>query len=191
MLDTARFEDLLDAVAALDHALHHGMCDVAALEEEYDALESGVKGRARARLALDLADGRSESPGESLSRVQMFRLNLPRPELQVEVCDANGSIGFCDFGWGRTMGEFDGRQKYGTRKGMDQKELETVLWHEKRREDRIRATDRKMGRWVWSDAINPKRMERILAVQGVKAQAKNTWFTARQAALHPRNVDAA
>ena len=191
LVDTARFEKLYDSVAALDHALHHKLCDREALEVEYARLEPGVKGRARARLAIDLADARAMSVGESLSRVQMFRLNLPRPELQVEVTDADGLVGTCDFGWGRVMGEFDGRNKYGVRKGMDPKKAEEVVWSEKRREDRIRATDRKMARWVWVDALRPSQMQRILAAQGVRAQARNTWFTEKVASHHPRNPDAA
>lgn len=191
LVDTARYEKLYDSVAALDHALHHKLCDKEALEVEYAKLEPGVKGRARARLAIDLAEPGAMSVGESLSRVQMFRLNLPRPELQVEVRDADGLIGACDFGWGRVMGEFDGRNKYGVRRGMDPKKAETVVWAEKRREDRIRATDRRMARWVWVDAIRPAQMQRILAAQGIRSQSKNTWFTDKVAARHPRESEAA
>lgn len=191
LVDTARYDKLYDSVAALDHALHHNLCDREALEVEYATLAPGVKGRARARLAIDLADARAMSVGESLSRVQMFLLNLPRPELQVEVRDADGLVGTCDFGWDRVMGEFDGRNKYGTRKGMDPKRAEESVWAEKRREDRIRATGRKMARWVWVDAIRPERMQRILAAQGVRAQARNTWFTEKAASQHPRNPAAA
>ena len=41
------------------------------------------------------------SPGESLSRAVMFRLNLPRPDLQVKVLDddANGTNGFNQESW--------------------------------------------------------------------------------------------
>lgn len=191
VIDLARTEKLHDSVAALDHALHHQLCTKVELEAEYATLVPGVKGRARARLAMDLADARAMSVGESLSRVQMFRLNIPRPELQVEVRDADGLIGTCDFGWDRVMGEFDGRNKYGVRKGMDPQNAEEVVWLEKRREDRIRATERKMARWVWADAIRPSQMLRILAAQGVRPTAKNTWFTEAQVSRHPRGLDAA
>ena len=59
-----------------------------------------------------LADPLSMSPGESLSRVQMFLLNLPRPELQQEIRDAEGLVGVVDFGWDGVVGEFDGKVKY-------------------------------------------------------------------------------
>lgn len=191
VLDLARTEELPDAVAAADHALHHEMCTKAELEAEYAQLASGVAGRARARLVLDFADERSMSVGESLSRVQMFRLNLPRPELQVEVRDADGLVGFCDFGWEDVMGEFDGRKKYGIREGMGPKEIEQVLWNEKRREDRIRATDRTMARWIWADAARPSQMARILAAKGIRPSAVNGWFADEVAAKHPRRPDAA
>ncbi|MFC7490025.1 MULTISPECIES: hypothetical protein [unclassified Knoellia] len=187
LVDLGRTEKLHDAVAAADHALHHELCTAIALEEEFDRLDAGVPGRARARLALDLADGRSMSVGESLSRVQMFRLNLPRPELQVEVHDGDGLVGFCDFGWEDVMGEFDGRKKYGLRDGMDPQKAERTLWNEKKREDRIRATNRKMARWVWVDALRPSQMARILAAQGIRPSAVNTWFVGEMAARHPRH----
>jgi hypothetical protein len=68
--------------------------------------------RPRALLVAELADARSMSAGESVSRATMFRLNLPRPELQVPVEDAAGLIGVADFGWEGVVGEFDGRRTY-------------------------------------------------------------------------------
>lgn len=190
VIDLGRTENLHDAVAAADHALHHELCTRAALEEEFDRLDPGVPGRAMARLAIDLADGRSMSAGESLSRVQMFRLNLPRPELQVEVRDADEFIAFCDFGWEDVMGEFDGRKKYKVPAEASPEQVAEVLWREKRREDRIRSTDRRMARWVWGDAIRPAQMLRILAAQGIRQSAVNSWFADEVAAKHPRRPDA-
>ena len=177
LVDLARTEDLHDAVAATDHALHHEQCSRADLTAELARLEPGVPGRARAQLAIDLADSRAMSVGESLSRVQMFRLNLPRPRLQVRIEDADGLVGYRDFGWVGVMGEFDGRKKYGLAEGSDPREAERVLWREKRREDRIRALGHRMARWVWADAMHPHQMARILADQGIRPPAKNTWFS--------------
>lgn len=190
ILDVARTEALSDAVAAADHALHHELCTTADLAAEFARVNPGAPGRARARLALDLADGRSMSVGESLSRVQMFRLNIPRPTLQVPIEDEDGLIGIGDFGWDGVIGEFDGRKKYGLRAGMDPREAERTLWNEKKREDRIRATHRKMARWVWVDALRPSQMARILAAQGIRASAVNTWFGGDVAMRHPRGPEA-
>ncbi|MFW5472639.1 hypothetical protein ACOCJ5_04955 [Knoellia sp. CPCC 206450] len=191
LVDLARTEELQDSVAACDHALHHRLCTWGDLLHEVAGLEPGARGRARAQLAVDLADSRSMSVGESLSRVQMFRLNLPRPRLQVRVEDAAGLVGYCDFGWEGVMGEFDGRKKYGLVAGMDLREAERVLWREKQREDRIRARGRRMARWVWADAVRPQQMARILAGQGIRPQARNSWFADEMSARHPRSPGAA
>lgn len=191
LVDLARTEDLHDAVAACDHALHHRLCTWGELLGELALLEPGVPGRARAQLAVDLADSRSMSVGESLSRVQMFRLNLPRPRLQVRVEDADGLVGYCDFGWEGVMGEFDGRRKYGLAEGTDVREAERVLWREKQREDRIRARGSRMARWVWADAVRPQQMARILADQGIRPQVRNSWFPDDVTSRHPRNPGAA
>ena len=57
-----------------------------------------------------------------------------------------------DFGWpaARTVGEFDGRVKYGrlVRPGQDPGD---VVYAEKLREDRLRAQGLAVVRWTWSD----------------------------------------
>lgn len=111
---------------------------------------SGRVGRSAARRVVSFADGGARSPGESRSRVAMWRAGLPAPVLQYEVRGPDGRLlGFVDFGWPelRTVGEFDGRVKYGRlgRAGED------VLWEEKRREDALRATGLWVARWIWAD----------------------------------------
>ena len=98
-------------------------------------------GSARARLAIQFADGSSGSPGESFCRVQFHALGLPAPELQVEIFDEFGSIGFADFYWPHLglVCEYDGRSKYGARRQFQRNiSGEQVLWQEKVREDRMR-----------------------------------------------------
>lgn len=151
IIDIARTEELWDAVAAADHVLHQKTCTRADLVAELDKVPAGARGRARAALVVDFADPGAMSAGESLSRVQMFRLNIPRPQLQVPIEDDDGLVGVGDFWWERerVVGEFDGLKKYRVSDGMNPEESTQVLWREKKREDRIRATDRKMARWVW------------------------------------------
>jgi hypothetical protein len=102
------------AVAVADAALRLGLA-----REELDAQlgrASGRTGVGPARRAAAFADGRAESVGESFSRVVIHELGLPKPDLQVRVCRASGAlVGRCDFGWEhlRTLGEFDGKIKYG------------------------------------------------------------------------------
>jgi hypothetical protein len=75
---------------------------------------------------------------------------LPVPILQHRFEIAGGAR--VDFWWPEhgTVGEFDGRVKYGRllRPGQDPAE---VLWEEKRREDALRDTGASVVRWVWDE----------------------------------------
>ena len=87
-----------------------------------------------------------------------MRMQLPQPELQVPFADAAGPIGRVDFYWKahRTVGESDGRMKY------DQPQ---ALWHEKRREDRLRELGLQVVRWSHRDITqNPRAVyDRLMA----------------------------
>lgn len=176
VVDLARAGSLETAVAAADHALRHEMCPRAALDAEVAAIPPRGRGRHRARLTVDLADPRSMSAGESLSRVGMFRLGLPRPDLQVEHRDDRGLIGRTDFAWGEVVGEFDGKIKYAIPDDADPATASEIVWREKQREDRLRRLPRRVARWVWADAITPERMARILATEGIRPVSPCTWF---------------
>jgi hypothetical protein len=117
---------------------------------------------------MAFADGRSESVGESRSRVAVALAGLPPPVLQWEVPSAKGRvIGRVDFWWpGRqVVGEFDGKVKYGRllRPGQDPAE---VVYQEKRREDELRAVVRTVVRWNWADltpfTLTATRLHRAL-----------------------------
>lgn len=141
--DLARSRPFGDAVVAADAALFRRACTT-------DDLEAVIAdcpvwpGIARTKRVLAFADRRSESPGESVSRVALAAAGLPAPDLQVELL-LGGRHVRVDFMWPRLrlVGEFDGRVKYG--EGRD-------LWLEKEREDLIRRHDHGMARWVWRDA---------------------------------------
>lgn len=136
------------------------------------------RGRSRAHLVSELADGRAESPGESLSRVRMFELRLLRPELQVEVRDVDGLAGRCDFGWEeqRLLGEFDGRVKYGRLCCDSAEEAAETLWREKRREDRLRRTGALVARWVWADVWDGRWLLGILRQLGLVPTPRRGWL---------------
>jgi hypothetical protein len=110
-------------------------------------------------------DGRAESVGESFSRVVIQELGLPEADLQVEVHDPSGLlVGRCDFGWRRfrTLGEFDGKIKYG-RLLRDGQEAGEVVFDEKVREDELRGLGHEVVRWVDADLRAPERLRgRIL-----------------------------
>lgn len=127
-------------------------------------------GHARARLAIEFADGASGSPGESLSRVQFRALGLPVPELQVPFHDYLGYIGTVDFYWRHLglIGEFDGNSKYGdARRFARHLSAAEVFVAEKEREDRLRAVSSGFARWGWSVALNRPALGALLASRGL------------------------
>lgn len=78
------------------------------------ARSSGARGIRQARTVTELADGRAQLPGESVSRVWMWLLGVPAPELQYRVELPGGRYALLDFAWPRLgrWAEFDGEAKY-------------------------------------------------------------------------------
>jgi hypothetical protein len=141
-VDIARHRPFHAAVVTVDAALRAGLAPDVLRQQAADEV-GPLSGRARRVVAF--ADGRSESPGESLSRVAIASHGLPAPELQVAVDDGAGEfVGRVDFLWPqhRTIGEFDGRLKY---------DSPDAVWNEKRREDALRALGYTVVRWIWRD----------------------------------------
>jgi hypothetical protein len=162
-LDTARLMSLEAGVAAADAALRRRLTTGDELAAVMATLR-GTRGAARARRCVELADGRSESPGESWSAVVLDRLGIVRPERQQEFFDDDGLIGRVDFWWPGTWtgGEFDGRVKYG-RLDPTGRAPEDALWAEKVREDRLRAIGLGVVRWITADLRRPPGLARRLA----------------------------
>jgi hypothetical protein len=109
-------------------------------------------GSRQGRITIGFADGRSDSPGESVTRVQFHRYGIPIPELQYDVIDDQGNLlGTSDFYWKqhRHLGEFDGKIKYQKLLRAGETPSDCVF-REKRREDAMRADLRGMTRFTWS-----------------------------------------
>jgi Transcriptional regulator, AbiEi antitoxin len=163
VVDVARTESFEAAVVVADAALHLRLTSPSSLRHCLDRMGAVPGVRAAARV-LNFADGLSESVGESRSRVVLHRLGLPRPDLQARVLRADRSeIARCDFGWEqqRTVGEFDGRIKYGRLLRPGQAPGD-VVFEEKRREDEIREHAWEVARWTWRDLRTPLVIERRL-----------------------------
>jgi hypothetical protein len=161
VVDLARTLPFEAAVAVADAALHALITEPERLAGLQAALVSilarstGWRGSPAARRVLAFADARSGSVGESRSRVAIHRAGLPAPVLQWEVIGSAGQwIGRVDFGWPkqRTVGEFDGKEKYGRLLKPGQSPADAVYW-EKRREDALRAEALSVERWGW-DALS-------------------------------------
>lgn len=149
--DLGRTLPFEQAVAAGDRAAALGL-DFGELEAVLHTMERWP-GIAQARRVSDFLDARSESVGESVSRVRIGEEGLPSPIPQREIFDHNGVlIARVDFAWDQhqTVGEFDGKVKYGDllKPGEDPAQ---VLYAEKLREDALRDHGLKVVRWAWAD----------------------------------------
>ena len=114
--------------------------------------------------ALDAADQRSESAGESLMRVLMKDLGFGVPALQVPIT-VRGRTYWADaeFEEAGVVVEFDGLQKYDRGGGpLNRAEAAQAVVAEKRREDDIRSTGRRMVRFVWDDLNSLATIEAAL-----------------------------
>jgi hypothetical protein len=157
------------AVVVLDSLLHKGYrredLEAGFAQMQYWPFWRGLQ------VAVRLADGRSESVGESRSRYLCYAQSLPMPELQFEVRDHSGALlGITDLAWPehRLLGEFDGKIKYG-RLLREGEQAGDAVFREKLREDALReATGWSMVRLVWADLYRPAataaRIRRMLGL---------------------------
>jgi hypothetical protein len=153
--DCARTVSYSRAVAMGDAALRIGM-DRELLLDSLDRTR-GCIGAAGARRAAAFLHPGAESVGESFSRVVLHAAGLQAPGLQLEIPDAAGVIvARVDFAGEerRTVGEFDGKVKY----GQLLKPGETAgdaIYREKLREDMLRDLGWQVVRWTWDDLARP------------------------------------
>lgn len=163
VLDLARSQSFEAAVVTVDAALHEGLLSREHLGQRLFDI-AGTRGSRHAARVVRFADGRSESVGESRSRVVLAEIGLATPSLQFEVRKTAGAfVARTDFAWEqqRVVGEFDGRVKYGRLLRPGQHPGEAVF-EEKRREDAIRDEGWEVVRWTWPDLTDrPRLAERV------------------------------
>lgn len=192
-LDLAAYESFGQAMVVLDHILKPDKTRPLAavsrdeLENALEPSSQGSNGTAvysgaavrRIRAALAFADPASGSPGESLSRALMHQLGFQVPLLQTVVRDVNGLVAYCDFEWpgAGLVGEFDGLVKYRKAEYLSGRTPSETVIDEKRREDRIRATGRRVIRWTWAELVDSHRFSAFLASAGVP-RAHRFWTDA-------------
>ena len=111
--DVGRTASFREGLVPADAALRAGL-DPAELQAEARRC-SGWPGARTAAAVAAFADGRAETPLESLTRAAYAEQGLPAPETQVELYAPDGSfVALVDFLWReqRTVGEADGLGKY-------------------------------------------------------------------------------
>ncbi len=131
------------ALVIADAALHLGFTNDDELVE-LTRRHAHWRGAGRAKITLSLADGSSESPGETRSRYLFREAGLPRPVPQFTIFNEDGShLATVDFAWPefRHLAEFDGMKKYAR---------SNDLAGEKVREDKVRRLAWGMTRIIWS-----------------------------------------
>lgn len=147
--DLARTAPFAWGVVAMDQTLRRGvpMAELRGIAEAATR-RSGVE---TLRNVLAFADGRAQSPAESVSRVTMARAGLPKPELQFRVTNASGWVADSDFGWPdlEVVGEVDGEGKYDKQveKG---KSAGKVVRSEQVRDELIRQAGWWPSHWGWA-----------------------------------------
>lgn len=156
--DLIRTLPFAEAVMIADAGLARALA-----RDELLAATSAGRGCRMARRALLFADSRSESPGESLSRVRIGAAGLPTPELQKEIFDESGRLlARVDFAWQEygIVGEFDGAVKYGRLLKPGQSAAD-VIKEEKRREQALIDRGWLVIRWTWDELWTPGFEERL------------------------------
>ncbi|MGI8416903.1 MAG: type IV toxin-antitoxin system AbiEi family antitoxin domain-containing protein [Nakamurella sp.] len=139
LFDLGRTLPFETAVAATDFALHHSLVRPSGLRAQLERIRTGP-GVGRARRAFEFADGRSESIGESRTRVLFHTCGLPSPVPQLRVFGPDGSfLGRSDLGLEQyaVLCEFDGLAKYDELLAPGET-ARSAIAKEKRREDRFR-----------------------------------------------------
>ena len=156
-IDIAREHGFQHGVVACDSALRSGLTK-GALRKAYEPM-SCWRHVTVVRAAVDFADGRSESVGESLARVLAEEVGLGPVEPQF-ILVIDGRLVRCDLRIGRHIVEFDGKAKYRRVEvgGLATKDPGEVVWDEKQRQDKICGIGLGMSRIVWADFWGEQRV---------------------------------
>ncbi len=188
VIDLAREHGYLAGLVAADGALADGLP-----REELERALAEVRGwpfSLTVRAVVEDADDGAESAGETLSRDLVATTLGVRPETQFPVLTRRG-VRWADLRVGRHLFEFDGRIKYRSVRdgGVADRELEEILWEERRRG--VEVTDEAFGltRLVYADHVEPARAsaeERIRREHADATRRFGTELTAEQAAVAAR-----
>ena len=164
------------ALAVADSALRAKGLTADRLARNLSKLCGRRSGLQRVLEVVALADGRSESGGESIARAAMMHIGVPLPKLQVEVRDEveRGRKCRIDFAWDLSDGtrvfcELDGKEKYVNPLMTGGKDVTDVLLDERRREAHVTVGRRpvKVMRVALHEVEDVELFEEILARYGI------------------------
>lgn len=163
-LQVAARHGVRSGTVAMDSALHQGLTT---LDELIHELERGRlrRGLVAARDAVAAADGRAESPGETLLRLTVGTLPFPY-DLQVEI-GGPGGYRVDILVAGTVALEFDGDVKYAAATDG------TTLIAEKRREDRLRAAGLEVLRITWPQLGQPAALRQLIQAALLRARLRH------------------
>lgn len=166
-LDVARLRGFDVGLVCADAALHAGasgtdLAEAAALMAEWP-------GGSTSTAVAAAADGRRESPGETLTSIVLASMGL---DVEPQYVDAGLAyrVDFLLKGLGVVV-EFDGRAKYVTADGRPDPR---ALWEEKKREDRIRERGYEFVRVYWEDLFGPRRLQLERRIVAAVARAASS-----------------
>jgi hypothetical protein len=144
VIDLARAQEFRAGLVAADSALHQRLTSKAELLSVIAQLPRRP-GIARAAEVVRFADGRAESPLESIARVVIRDCGLPPPELQRWLGGIDEPLARVDFYWKRyrTAAEVDGAMKYNEDPGRARQQL--------RRDALLRAEGFELVHFTWED----------------------------------------
>lgn len=164
VVDLARSRPRLQAVVAADSALRRGACRRLDLEDVLRDCWTWPGVRA-AHEVVSFADGRADSPAESLGRWVLHEGGLPAPDLQLVICDDWGEIARVDLAWiaQGVVVEIDGLLKYAT---------PDALVAEKLRQEHLEQLGLVVVRLTWAELTTaPQRcVARVRAAFALAAQ---------------------
>jgi hypothetical protein len=169
VLDQARTTSFARGVAIADRVQWRRDPDAIPVDDLWAELDRAAFARGSRALARVLAfsTSQSDSVGESEGRAAIHVLGFETPQLQHRWQDEEGSME-SDYYWESVdvAGEFDGKVKY-TRDEYTGGDPSTVVWREKRREDRLRRLASGVLRLVTDEVRNPVLLTRILSDAGI------------------------
>lgn len=176
MLDVARTARADQSVVCLDAGLRQMFgSQVVSGQKEWRSRQlrsldplRGQRGVRAARRIVEFADGRADSPAESLSRLQLDRLGY-ETEIQVEVHTERGTyrVDFEFIGLG-VFGEVDGESKYTDPEMLGGRSTAQAVLNEKYREDLVSGTRRaRFVRWGFRESRTAEALGARLRSFGV------------------------